>query len=70
VCWLGKWPLKARVFLLLGRESKILLYNGSESLERAEDEFDMYMIPKEILIPKVKDKSIGRCIMELEDGGV
>ncbi|KAF1976642.1 hypothetical protein BU23DRAFT_31269 [Bimuria novae-zelandiae CBS 107.79] len=70
VCWLGKWPLKARVFLLLGRGSKILLYNGSESLDREKDEFDMYMIPEAILKAKIEDKSIGRCEMRLEDGGV
>lgn len=70
VCWLGKWPLKARVFLLLGRGSKILFYNGSESLDREKDEFDMYMIPEEVLTSKIKDKAVGRCKMKLEDGGV
>lgn len=58
------------MFLLLGRGSKILLYSGSESLDREKDEFDMYMIPEAILKAKIEDKSIGRCEMKLEDGGV
>jgi len=53
VCWLGRWPLKARVFLLLGKDSEIILYNGSESVERGKDEFDTYTIPEKVLTSKI-----------------
>jgi hypothetical protein len=69
VCWLGKWPLKARVFLLLSSGSEILIYNGSESLDRVKDKFDMYTTTNEILEAKISEKVVGRCVLTMEDGG-